>query len=74
MAPLSVYSQFAAGSASSSAFHPWTALVITCFNFIVAVWMVHRATGPGHLAGGFVLEAACGLYFGFAAAAATPSS
>ena len=42
MAPLSVYAQFAAGIAFIlGLFTRWFGL-ITCFNFIVAVWMVHR--------------------------------
>ena len=41
MAPLSVYAQFAAGIGFIfGAFTRWLGL-ITCFNFIVAVWMVH---------------------------------
>ena len=41
MAPLSVYAQFAAGIAFIlGLFTRWFGL-ITCFNFIVAVWMVH---------------------------------
>ena len=41
MAPLSVYAQFLAGIAFIlGLFTRWAGL-ITCFNFIVAVWMVH---------------------------------
>lgn len=41
LAPLSVYAQFAAGIAFIlGLFTRWFGL-ITCFNFIVAVWMVH---------------------------------
>ena len=41
MAPLSVYAQFAAGIAFIlGLFTRWFGL-ITCFNFIIAVWMVH---------------------------------
>jgi putative oxidoreductase len=41
MAPLSVYCQFAAGLGFIlGLFTRWLGL-ITCFNFIVAVWMVH---------------------------------
>ena len=41
MAPLSVYAQFAAGIAFIlGLFTRWAGL-ITAFNFIVAVWMVH---------------------------------
>ena len=41
MAPLSVYAQFAAGIGFIlGLFTRWLGL-ITCFNFIVAVWMVH---------------------------------
>jgi putative oxidoreductase len=41
MAPLSVYAQFAAGIAFIlGLFTRWFGL-ITCVNFIVAVWMVH---------------------------------
>lgn len=41
LAPLSVYAQFAAGIGFIlGLFTRWLGL-ITCFNFIVAVWMVH---------------------------------
>ena len=41
LAPLSVYAQFAAGIGFIlGLFTRWFGL-ITCFNFIVAVWMVH---------------------------------
>jgi putative oxidoreductase len=43
LAPLSVHAQFAAGIAFIvGLFTRWFGL-ITCFNFIVAVWMVHSA-------------------------------
>jgi putative oxidoreductase len=41
LAPLSVYAQFAAGIGFIlGVFTRWLGL-ITCFNFIIAVWMVH---------------------------------
>ena len=41
MAPLSVYAQFVAGIGFIlGLFTRWLGL-ITCFNFIIAVWMVH---------------------------------
>ena len=41
MAPLSVYAQFAAGIAFVLGLYTRWFGLITCFNFIVAVWMVH---------------------------------
>jgi putative oxidoreductase len=63
MAPLSVYAQFAAGIAFIlGLFTRWFGL-ITCFNFIVAVWMVHRTDPvPGIWPAAILVF--LGLYFG----------
>ena len=63
MAPLSVYFQFAAGIAFIlGLFTRWFGL-ITCFNFIVAVWMVHwNDPVPGIWPAAILVF--LGLYFG----------
>lgn len=63
MTPLSVYAQFAAGIAFIfGLFTRWFGL-ITCFNFIVAVWMVHRPEPfPGWWPA--LVLVFLGLYFG----------
>ncbi len=63
MAPLSVYFQFAAGIAFIlGLFTRWFGL-ITCFNFIVAVWMVHANDPvPGIWPAAILIF--LGLYFG----------
>lgn len=63
MAPLSVYFQFAAGIAFIiGLFIRWFGL-ITAFNFIVAVWMVHFSdTVPGIWPAAILVF--LGLYFG----------
>ena len=63
MAPLSVYAQFAAGIAFVlGLFTRWFGL-ITCFNFIVAVWMVHMNDPvPGIWPAAILVF--LGLYFG----------
>jgi len=63
MAPLSVYAQFLAGFAFIlGLFTRWAGLV-TCFNFIVALWMVDSANPyPGWWPSGVLI--ALGLYFG----------
>ncbi len=63
MAPLSVYAQFAAGIAFIlGLFTRWFGL-ITCFNFIVAVWMVHwNDPVPGIWPAAILVF--LGLYFG----------
>ena len=63
MAPLSVYFQFAAGVAFIiGLFTRWFGL-ITCFNFIVALWMVHwNDPVPGMWPAGILIF--LGLYFG----------
>ena len=63
MAPLSVYAQFAAGiSFILGLFTRWFGL-ITAFNFIVAVWMVHWADPvPGIWPAAILIF--LGLYFG----------
>ena len=63
MAALSVYAQFAAGIAFIlGLFTRWFGL-ITCFNFIVAVWMVHRNDPvPGIWPAAILVF--LGLYFG----------
>ena len=63
MAPLSVYAQFAAGIAFVlGLFTRWFGL-ITAFNFIVAVWMVHWADPvPGIWPAAILIF--LGLYFG----------
>lgn len=63
MAPLSVYAQFAAGIAFIlGLFTRWFGL-ITCFNFMVAVWMVHRNDPvPGIWPAAILVF--LGLYFG----------
>ena len=63
LAPLSVYAQFAAGIAFIlGLFTRWFGL-ITCFNFIVAVWMVHRNDPvPGIWPAAILVF--LGLYFG----------
>jgi putative oxidoreductase len=63
MAPLSVYAQFAAGIAFIvGLFTRWFGL-ITCFNFIVAVWMVHR-NDPVPTIWPAAILVFLGLYFG----------
>ncbi|CAN5175983.1 MAG: DoxX family protein [Pseudomonadota bacterium] len=63
MAPLSVYAQFAAGIAFIlGAFTRWFGL-ITAFNFIVAVWMVHW-TDPVPAIWPAAILIFLGLYFG----------
>lgn len=63
MAPLSVYAQFAAGIAFIlGLFTRWFGL-ITAFNFIVAVWMVHwNDPVPGIWPAAILVF--LGLYFG----------
>lgn len=63
MAPLSVYAQFVAGVAFIlGLFTRWAGLV-TCFNFIVALWMVDsRNPYPGWWPSGILIF--LGLYFG----------
>ena len=63
MAPLSVYAQFAAGIGFVlGLFTRWLGL-ITAFNFIVAVWMVHWADPvPGIWPAAILIV--LGLYFG----------
>ena len=63
MAPLSVYAQFAAGIAFIlGLLTRWFGL-ITCFNFIVAVWMVHWTDPvPGIWPAAILIF--LGLYFG----------
>ena len=63
MAPLSVYAQFAAGLAFIlGLFTRWFGL-ITAFNFIVAVWMVHwNDPVPGMWPAAILVF--LGLYFG----------
>ena len=63
MAPLSVYAQFAAGIAFIlGLFTRWFGL-ITAFNFIVAVWMVHwNDPVPGIWPAAILVV--LGLYFG----------
>ena len=63
MAPLSVYAQFAAGIAFIlGLFTRWFGL-ITAFNFIVAVWMVHwNDPVPGMWPAAILIF--LGLYFG----------
>ena len=63
MAPLSVYAQFAAGIAFIlGLFTRWFGL-ITAFNFIVAVWMVHWTDPvPGIWPAAILVF--LGLYFG----------
>ena len=63
MAPLSVYAQFAAGIAFIlGLFTRWFGL-ITAFNFIVAVWMVHwNDPVPGIWPAAILIF--LGLYFG----------
>jgi putative oxidoreductase len=62
-APLSVYAQFAAGIAFIlGLFTRWFGL-ITCFNFIVAVWMVHR-NDPVPAIWPAAILIVLGLYFG----------
>ena len=64
MAPLSVYAQFAAGIAFIlGLFTRWAGL-ITAFNFIVAVYMVHwNDPVPGIWPAAILIF--LGLYFGF---------
>jgi putative oxidoreductase len=63
LAPLSVYAQFAAGIAFIfGLFTRWFGL-ITCFNFIVAVWMVHR-NDPVPAIWPAAILVFLGLYFG----------
>ena len=63
MAPLSVYAQFAAGIAFIlGLFTRWFGL-ITAFNFIVAVWMVHW-TDPVPAIWPAAILIFLGLYFG----------
>ena len=63
MAPLSVYAQFAGGIAFVlGLFTRWFGLII-CFNFIVAVWMVHMNDPvPGIWPAAILIF--LGLYFG----------
>lgn len=63
MAPLSVYAQFAAGIAFIlGLFTRWFGL-ITAFNFVVAVWMVHWSDPvPGIWPAAILIV--LGLYFG----------
>ena len=63
LAPLSVYAQFAAGIAFIlGLFTRWLGL-ITCVNFIVAVWMVHwNDPVPGIWPAAILIF--LGLYFG----------
>ena len=63
MAPLSVYAQFAAGIAFIlGLFTRWAGL-ITAFNFVVAVWMVHWTDPvPGIWPAAILIF--LGLYFG----------
>jgi putative oxidoreductase len=63
MAPLSVYAQFAAGIAFIlGLFTRWLGL-ITAFNFVVAVWMVHSNDPvPGIWPAAILIF--LGLYFG----------
>lgn len=63
LAPLSVYAQFAAGFGFIlGLFTRWFGL-ITCFNFVVAVWMVHRNDPvPGIWPAAILVF--LGLYFG----------
>jgi putative oxidoreductase len=63
MAPLSVYAQFLCGIAFIlGLFTRWAGL-ITCFNFIVALWMVDSANPyPGWWPSGILIF--LGLYFG----------
>jgi putative oxidoreductase len=63
MAPLSVYAQFAAGIAFIlGLFTRWFGL-ITAFNFVVAVWMVHWSDPvPGIWPAAILIF--LGLYFG----------
>jgi putative oxidoreductase len=63
LAPLSVYAQFAAGIAFIlGLFTRWFGL-ITCVNFIVAVWMVHRNDPVAGIWPAAILIF-LGLYFG----------
>ena len=63
MAPLSVYAQFIAGIGFIlGLFTRWLGL-ITCFNFIVAVWMVHW-NDPFPTWGPALVLIFLGLYFG----------
>ena len=63
MAPLSVYWQFAAGIGFIlGLFTRWLGLV-TCFNFVVAVWMVH-SPDPFHTWWPALVLVFLGLYFG----------
>jgi putative oxidoreductase len=63
MAPLSVYAQFAAGIAFILGFLTRWAGLITAFNFIVAVWMVHwNDPVPGIWPAAILIF--LGLYFG----------
>src|SRR5919107_1323400 len=63
MAPLSVYAQFAAGIAFIlGLLTRWFGL-ITCVNFIVAVWMVHRNDPVAGIWPAAILIF-LGLYFG----------
>ncbi len=63
LAPLSVYAQFLAGIGFIlGVFTRWLGL-ITCFNFIVAVWMVHANDPvPGIWPAAILIF--LGLYFG----------
>ena len=63
MAPLSVYAQFAAGIAFILGFLTRWAGLITAFNFVVAVWMVHwNDPVPGIWPAAILIF--LGLYFG----------
>jgi putative oxidoreductase len=63
MAPLSVYAQFAAGIAFILGFMTRWFGLITAFNFVVAVWMVHwNDPVPGIWPAAILIV--LGLYFG----------
>jgi putative oxidoreductase len=63
MAPLSVYAQFAAGIAFVLGLFTRLFGLIICFNFIVAVWMVHwNDPVPGIWPAAILVF--LGLYFG----------
>jgi putative oxidoreductase len=63
MAPLSVYAQFAAGIAFTLGFMTRWFGLITAFNFVVAVWMVHSNDPiPGIWPAAILVF--LGLYFG----------
>jgi putative oxidoreductase len=63
LAPLSVYAQFLAGIAFILGFLTRWAGLVTCFNFIVALWMVDSlGPYPGWWPSGILIF--LGLYFG----------